>query len=260
MLLKQKLVIAVLIQSFCGAVHPSGEQQAGHIKSDVLSADKLMQTIVEYDAMGIHRSESPGDRDTADWIASRLQFLGYRVSRQPFALPLYKPTLTQIKIDNLEIEAFPQWPKRWNGSKGLEGTLRIFSPENPELVKQHIALIDLPFRRHSTFLRRDIVEPVNAAIDAGALAVIQIPHGPTAGITALNVDGNAAPLKVPVMQVAVGDRGALISAISSAKWLNLFSTGQGPSQALAGSVIARLDRGPRWFNDKQIKGTDSVHK
>jgi hypothetical protein len=226
MLLKQKLVIAVLIQSFCGAVHPSSEQQAGHINSDVLSADKLMQTIAEYDAMGIHRSASPGDRDTADWIASRLQFLGYRVSRQPFAVPLYKHTLTQIKIDNLEIEAFPHWHKRWNGSKGLEGTLRIFSPENPELVKQHIALIDLPFRRHSTFLRRDIVEL----------------------------------LKAPVMQVAVADRGALISAISSAKWLNLFSIGQGLSQALAGSVIARLDRGPRWFNDKQIKGTDSVHK
>jgi hypothetical protein len=179
-------------------------------------------------------------------MASRLDSLGYEVTRQPFAIPLYTPELTRISLGDIEVEAFPQWPVRYTAPGGVDGELEVFNPENPGGVNQRIALIDAPFRRHSTFLRSDIVQPVNQAIEAGALAVILVPHGPTGGITALNADGHAEPFKVPVVQVAPDDRDRLVSASGGGRSLNLLSTGKGPSSAMAENVIGRFGNGPRW--------------
>jgi hypothetical protein len=238
--------VFVLTLALCGLVQVSAAQQAGNPASNVFSADSLMQTIIEYDGLGMHRSATQGDRDTADWMASRLKDLGYEVNRQPFSVPLFEPTSTLIRIGEQELEAFPQWPAHWTGPAGLDGAIEIFQPENPGHVKGRIALVDLPFRRHSSFLRKDILDPVNSAIDSGALAVVLVPHGPTGGITALNADGHAQSFKVPVVQVAPRDRSKLVAAIDNGKSVNLLSTGKGPSSAMAENVIGRLDRGSRW--------------
>ena len=75
----------------------------------MIDANALSRDILNYDAIGNHhRTATPNDQRTINWLASRLHHAGCRIEYQSFTIPLFNfdtallesigKTLTEIII------------------------------------------------------------------------------------------------------------------------------------------------------------------
>src|SRR5512144_377950 len=68
---------------------------------------RLMSDVQTYYGFGVHRTSSPGDRRTSEWLADRFRSLGLQTSTQNW--PLRQFILEEASIEDAQgrIHAFP---------------------------------------------------------------------------------------------------------------------------------------------------------
>jgi hypothetical protein len=199
-----------------------------------MSGDALFADVRAYDALGEHRTASPGDVATSHWLSTRMREAGLTVSPQAFAAPLFEPEHCRIAFAGGEIAAFPAWPVV--PTDGLDAAI---APADAGDLTGKIALVGVPPGAGASWAARHAGETVMAAIGRGAVGVIAVTEGPTGEIIALNTEPGRFQFAVPVLIAAGRDGPALAAAAVSGARVRLVSTGRSMPGAEATNVIGR---------------------
>lgn len=173
----------------------------------------LIDDARHYAALGPHRTGSPGNLRTLDWIDSRLSAIGFAVARQPVRYPDHDIRQALVQSGDVTIAGIAQHPVCPTGPDGLSLPLVLADDQaGPIDVKGRIAVIRLPHARHSSIMEGRTARPIRAAIDAGAAGLVLVTRGPSAEALALNAPVDHPVATVPALVVAPRDATPLIAA------------------------------------------------
>ena len=76
-----------------------------------------------YAALGEHRTATPVDIRTSEWLASELKQAGLAVERRPFHLRQFRLKSTRLEVNGKPIECFPAWWPKATGPRPVAGKL-----------------------------------------------------------------------------------------------------------------------------------------
>ena len=203
---------------------------------DPLAGAALFEDVRAYDALGEHRTASPGDHGTSLWLKQRFESFGMTASLQSFAAPLFVPERCQIILGGASFDALPAWPAVVTPDGGLRAALA--ADDAPALAGK-IAVMRLAYGRAATWAAPHQGEAVMDLIARGAVAVIAATEGPTGGIIALNAEPDHFDWPVPVVIAGGRDAEALSRAAAEGAEATLVSTGTRKPEARASNVIGR---------------------
>jgi hypothetical protein len=214
-----------------------------------VAQDDVQQDLQRYIDFGIKASGGPGDTACGAWMESELKAQGFTVAREPVSVPFFHPRRAELMVRKHVVPVIPQAIVVTTGDTGVSGRFVRVDPVIPpeQSLSGAIALIDLPFWRHSTALEKWVRDGVNAAFAKGAHAAIIITNGPTGQAIALNTDGNKPMFAIPVAVLAPKDAPPFLGAAMRGETGTLFLTGDGGRRE-AFNLIGRLDRGKsKWI-------------
>lgn len=215
-----------------------------YVNSGPISGDQLYRDLIAYYNLGEHRTASDADLKTSDWILKELRGAGAAATFQRFTLKQFLPRVSSITAPGVSVRAFPLWPPRATGPTPLRAKLVRFLPDSAApAVSGQIALVRFPDARSSVSTNHEQI--VNAAIKAGAAAVVAVTEGPTGEIVALNVEPEAQPWTVPVVLVAQRDEPIFMPRVTAAAEVSLLVDGRDEPEAEARNVIGRTARGDK---------------
>lgn len=198
----------------------------------------LIEDVRHYSALGPHRTGSAGNNAALAWIESRLARAGFTVDRQPVAYPDHDVRAAFIGIGQTIIPGIAQHPAGPTGADGLHRPLVLADDQAGTVdVKGRIAVIRLPYARHSSILEARTARPLRAAIDAGAAGLILVTRGPTAEALALNAPLDHPIAGVPSLVVAPRDADPLIAAAARGDGARLV-VDAAPSVASSANLVA----------------------
>lgn len=219
---------------------------AGASRNDPFSEEALYAHVLAYDALGEHRSGSPGDLATADWNAAWLESLGFAVERQSFEVAGFRPGEAHVGLpDGTRIAAHPQWPV--TPTKGIAAGSALYrAGDRTDGLAGKIAVVDFPFMRPSALLHPDHIGPIRDALGAGAAAIVGIPRNPSGDVVLLNAPLDLPAFPAPVALVAPRDAAPLVEAARAGSEVSLVLDGEHLRPAAASNVLGRLDRGGKY--------------
>lgn len=210
-----------------------------------LSAADLLERYV---AFGGKASGGPGDIACGNWMTEWLAARGFSVERLAFDAPFFEAEDAWLQVGETRVNVIPQAMVVQTGPRGVEGPVLVREPEDAGAPAHGaIVVIRLPYGRWSTAVAPAVRGPVEAALKAGAAAVILVTQGPSGEALALNADGRAPMFAAPVAVLAPKDAPALIKAAGSGEKGMLLIAGQGGRRE-AFNLIGRKDSGKgRWL-------------
>ncbi len=206
------------------------------------SPQSLMQSVIEYDNFGPHRTGSEGDQKAAEWLEQHFTANGFTVEQQQFEFSYHAPARASLTIADSQVEGLPLWPPVRTSEHGIFAPIRYYRPENPDGVKGAIAVLDLVHRRHSSVHEAGILDQLKAARKAGAKAIIAITHGPTGGTIALNSGLKPGDLGIPVLTIGPKPATEILNAAQSGQSGIVVVTGPKPKlNAVSYNIISTVE-------------------
>ena len=201
----------------------------------------LYRAVEEYAALGDHRTATPGDRATAEWLADKLRAADVAVQLQEFSVTQFRLDEVRLDVAGKPIDAFPLWPPAATGTGSVHGPLVEASGGPQAVLKGAVALFDtesLPRRRNVNVFRQ--------AADAGAVAAVMVSANASGLLQVSNVTPLAAPMPLPVVVVGGKEAAVLRDAAKHRTEARLLLKGTWEKNAKALNVIGTLDRsGPQ---------------
>lgn len=175
--------------------------------ADPLAGAALYDDVLRYDGLGEHRTGTAGDLATSDWLDEALRAAGYRVERQGFAAAVFALDSASVSIGNTRLDAFPIWTPQAGEASG---------PLSAQGRSGAIAVLSFPPGTGAALgVAEAYRQPIRAAIEAGAVAVVAITENPLGELVAFNAPPNVAPWTVPVVAVAGSDGPGLLKAAAA---------------------------------------------
>ncbi|MCM8732480.1 hypothetical protein ACFO8O_16095 [Hephaestia sp. GCM10023244] len=211
--------------------------------------DQVAADLKRYVDFGPKPAGGAADTAVGAWLAESLAALGFTIARQSFDAPFFTPVTTSLAIDGEITPVLPLPIVVPTPATGIAAPLVAIdhAGRSEHALAGAIALLELPFGRWSSALAKPIRAPIDAAIAAGAAAVVVITTGPTGKVIALNSDGRAPLFPRPVALLAPDRSAALIDAASGGRRATLTVTGTS-GRRRAFNFVGRLDRGHgRWL-------------
>jgi hypothetical protein len=209
---------------------------------DALSGASLYADVARYASFGLHRFGSPGDRATADWIASELSAAGFAIKFQPVVLGRqYVVERASADAAGTALEATPfWWPPEDKASFHLSAPLAREGD-----VTGKILWIDLPFDRGAYLGPAHRAAVAEAAARKPAAILLMIGN-PADDRFAYNVTQEDAPWPVPVLVVGAKARGTFERALASGAPVTFDVAGHYERNVSGRNVIAEtgIGRGP----------------
>lgn len=239
---------------------PTGEPAA----AGPVSGAALYRDLITYYNFGDHRTATPGDTRTSDWLALQLRRAGFRTGFESFTLDQFFIQKTSLVINGVPIACFPLWPVRPAGlnqvnagqPNGVNPTppanqlapikarLGIYRRGGGNIPRDRIALIKFPFDpRSSVYKGSGHAELIEGAARAGARAIVGVTEGPTGELIALNPQSAQPPWPVPILLAPGRDEAMLTAAAQRGDEAQFLIDGREDRNASARNVIGRLDRG-----------------
>lgn len=210
----------------------------------ILTANRFQRFIAEMASIGPFRSGGAGEREMARRLESRLAARGFDTMRQDFEIPHFEPALVELNIAESEYSLVALAPFRLTPPGGITGQLAACRLRQvPEDLQDSIALVELPYARHSN-IGPNLVETLNAVAAAGARGAIIITTGPTGEAVPLNARPD---LDLPLPVAIIGDRAAtpLMQLLGDEARLTIDGH---KSRRMTFNTIARLERrGRPWL-------------
>lgn len=243
---RRSLLAAPVAGALTGGL--AGGRAAGADAAGPTEPPSAAALLERYVALGGKASGGPGDLACGEWMAQWLTTRGFSVERQAFDAPFFEATETSFQIGEARAAVIPQAIVRPTGPDGIEGPVLVRDPEDAASpATDAIVVIRLPYGRWSTAAAPAVRGPVEAALKAGARAVVLITSGPSGEALALNADGRAPMFAAPVAVLAPKDAPALIKAARSGARGVLRITGQAGRRETF-NLIGRKDGGRgRWL-------------
>lgn len=239
-----------------GAALASGTQRANAQAAEggsggfpPVSGETLFEDVKTYDAFGHHRAGSDADRQTGEWIAGRLEKAGFSIETHRFPVPVADSLRADLRLDGTPvIDGHAQWPVSLTGPDGLSAPLALFNPyaESQDLTGR-IAVIDLPYRRHSSLMSPVVMTPLRQAVAAGAVGVTLIPTGPSETLIALNAPVSLEGITIPLLVIAPKDSEPVLRAASRGARATLTIDGPPLKTGTARNVVGRYGDKGRWI-------------
>lgn len=193
--------------------------------------------LERYQGFGDKASGGPGDIACGAWLEAELTALGFTCQRQTFDAPAYEGGAT-LTCGAASAELIPQASVVPTPASGVSGPLYLAGPDRSG---PGIALIVLPHARWSTVVGA-IEKRVNAALKAGASAVVIVTTGPTGEALALNAPIDRALFDRPVAVLAPKDSEPFVLAAAGGDTAMLRMAGRSFRRP-AFNVTATLKRG-----------------
>lgn len=157
-------------------------------------------------------SGGPGDLELAAHVGGKLGAAGFAVERQPIAAPAFELRKAAVIHGAGSTEITPQAVVVQTPAEGVAAPLRLWRDEtDAAAVKGAIAVVILPFARHSRIGAAAIKSRLDGVVAAGAVAVVLVTDGPTGETILLNTEPARPPARVPVAVVGPARAGALIA-------------------------------------------------
>jgi hypothetical protein len=160
-------------------------------------AQRIAGVVGEYEAQGFHRTATPADFSSAEWLAGQIDDTGLTPALEAFSVERVDPVTNVLVAGGRRIEGIPLFDGAFTRPEGLEGRLGDAGSD------ADIALVETA---------------VNAA-GAGALgdarragrykAIVAITRGRRPGLCPSNADSFVQPFGPPVLQVSSEDGAAL---------------------------------------------------
>ena len=198
----------------------------------------LLEDALHYASLGPHRTGSPGNFRTLDWMEGRFSALGFKVDRQQIRYPDHEVRQALIRVADTTIEGIPQHPACPTGKDGLRAPLVLADDQAGRIpVRGRIAVVRLPYARHSSILEGRTAGPIRAALEAGCAGLVLITRGPSADALALNAPIQHPISAVPTLVVAPRDARPLIAAAARGDEAQLVIDAA-PVQAESANLIA----------------------
>jgi hypothetical protein len=135
--------------SLLAASHPFKQSSAQTLSSP--AANALWLDIQRYVALGEHRVGTKSERETANWLETRLRPLGFNTTFDTFTVRTLLNPSGQIKVAGESIKLFPQWlpPPNSLGST-LTGPLKPLEQSRSPKPSIRIVTQTIPFTANWT--------------------------------------------------------------------------------------------------------------
>lgn len=192
-----------------------------------VNGDRLYADVVQYWELGEHRTATPGDQLTSEWLRGGLRIAGLKVELQPFTVDQWFPSRTQIVGESYQAEGFPLWPAKAARVQGKLGA--------------EIEVTRLPYSIGAVSPDSPVVKMVQSAAERGAKAIVIVTEGPAGEVIALNYEHGLQEWPIPAM--LMGPREA--ASLSPGGDAVFVMEGEARKNATATNVVGRLRRGKR---------------
>lgn len=207
----------------------------------------LAADLVQHAEFGDKVSAGPGDAATAAWIAGRLRRLGYDVQEQAVDVPFFEPAACELAVDGTVAPVYWQSPVRPTPPQGITAPLAaMHAPFEAADAAGCITLLVLPHARHASIDSPLVAPLVDAAVAAGAQALVIVPTGPSDEVVALNAPIDREPPSLPIAVLAPRLAEPFLRAVRTRASATLVLHGRASRRSTA-NVIGTLRRGPRWL-------------
>lgn len=112
--------------------------QPALVASSDAATDRAANWIKQYDAHGIHRTGTAGDRQSADWLSAQAKALGARLQSESFTFDRIDPLDCYAELGGKRIAGLPLFDATFTDATGNIGRLGMFGSD------AEIGLIELP--------------------------------------------------------------------------------------------------------------------
>lgn len=210
-------------------------------------AAALQADLACHAGFGSKRSGGAGDAATAAWIAQRLAGLGFEVAHEPVDVPWFEAEACSLRAGDDEAAVHAQAPVVCTPAQGITAPLAVVrAPWEAQDARGRIALLVLPHGRHAAIAAAAVRPLVDAALAAGAHALVIVPTGPTGEIVAFNAPRAASGTDVPTAVLAPRAAEPFLRAARRGLPATLRLSGRLEARRTT-NLHARLARGRRWL-------------
>jgi Peptidase family M28 len=182
---------------------------------------RLADVIEAYDAQGNHRTGTPTDNASAEWLAKRVQEAGAEPSLEPFAFSRIDPLSCHVRIADRRIDGVPLFDATFTDAEGARGRLGPIGSE------AEIGLAESEPSRLTEPGSEAQRARISAVRQAKQKAVILLTRGTRPGLFLLNAPAFKAPFGPPTLQISSAE----------AEWLKVQS-----QQRAEATLVAHVDR------------------
>jgi hypothetical protein len=194
---------------------------------------RLAAVIEEYDAQGNHRTATPTDNASAEWLAKHVLQAGADSSVEPFSLSRIDPQACYVQVADRRIDGVPLFDATFTGIEGVRGTLGpIGSGAEIGIAETEPSSLTEP----GSEARRAGMSEVRQAKHK---AVVLLTRGTRPGLFLLNAPAFKAPFGPPTLQVSSAEADWLQAKAEQRAQVKVVAHVQ-RSEAQAFNVTARL--------------------
>jgi hypothetical protein len=171
--------------------------------SSVALEQRIADVLAAYDAQGNHRTGTPADNASAEWLARQVRQLGAEPELEPFALSRVDLQSCHLRIADRRIDGVPLFDANFTDGEGVRGRL------GPLGSDVEIGLAETEPLGVTEGVRAQ-GGPVAEARQSRHKAVVLLTRGSHPGLFLLNAGSFTKPIGPPTLQV---------SSVES-EWLN----------------------------------------
>ena len=182
--------------------------------------NKLFSTVKKFVSLGEHRTGTPTDLATSEWIGKELKSVGYDVKYLEFPIRQFFPEKVFLAGGKDTIQAFPLWWVNEKINRVVTGTL-VDASKTKTFGANSIALIHLP-------LKLAKVNPktyIDSLVNLGVTGIVAITDNKSGEIEAYNTNKNQQPWRVPIILIAPKDSAKALALVKNAKPITLAING-----------------------------------
>lgn len=181
-----------------------------------LDGNTLFSTVKKYVSLGEHRTGTPTDLATSEWIGKELKSAGFDVKYLEFPIRQFFPEKVFLAEGKDTILAFPLWWINEKINRVVTGTL-VDAGKTETFAANSIALIHLPLKPANANPKAY----VDSLVNLGVTGIVAITDNESGEIEAYNTNKNQQPWRVPVILIAPKDSAKALAFVRSAKSVTL---------------------------------------
>ncbi|HSD05770.1 hypothetical protein [Flavobacterium sp.] len=181
---------------------------------------ELFSTVQKYVSLGEHRTGTPTDLATSDWLGKELASYGYNVKYQEVPIRQFFPEKVSLSSGKDIIKAFPLWWVDEKANRNVTGAL-VDAGNAEAQYKSNIALIHLPLKQQ----RANPKTYIDSIINLGVKGIVAITDNQSGEIEAYNTNKEQEPWKVPIILIAPKDSAKALAFVKNGKPVNLAING-----------------------------------
>ena len=229
-----------LTGALAGSVATGARAQTG---GDPFAITRVRAHLDVLERGGDLRTGEPGERALTEYLAAQLTAAGFEAARADVAAPFFEARAAELSWPGASVRVAPQAIVRATSPDGLEAPLALWRDESDgPRVAGAIALIQLPYARHSQVVSPLIRPRIEAAVAAGARAAVLITDGPTGETIHLNAPHERALTDIPLASLGPKPGAAALAAARAGAMGRLLIDGEGGVRT-GENVWGRIERG-----------------